>query len=75
MTTQAAGEGKQPGRHPSPAPTLTPEEWQYISILIGTDIRGDRKAGIRHVAEKHEDIWEKIQPACQWGWDELDDDS
>lgn len=66
MTSQTAGEGKQPGRHPSPAPNLTPEEWQYISVMIAQDVRNDRFDGFKRLAEEHRQIWEKIQPACQW---------
>lgn len=70
MTTYAAGDGKQPGRHPSPAPNLTVDQWQYISFLIADDVRKERFAGFRQLAETHRQIWEKIQPLC---WDEEDD--
>lgn len=43
---------------------LTPEEWQYISMLIAADIR--REAKPSELVEKHWRIWEKIQSACQW---------
>lgn len=45
---------------------LTPEEWQYISVLIASDIRADTKHGLPELVEMHKPIWEKIQPACQW---------
>jgi hypothetical protein len=48
------------------APDLTPEEWQYISILIAHDVERDVFHDRRISVAKHQPIWEKIQPACEW---------
>lgn len=53
---------------------LTPAEWQYISVLIATDVRNDRTNGINILADYHQKIWEKIQPFCQWDEEEDNND-
>lgn len=45
---------------------LTPEEWQYISILIAHDVGHDKVNNRDVLADKHYQIWVKIQSACQW---------
>ena len=47
-------------------PELTQEEWRYISVLIATDLRNDKKDGLLELVAMHRPTWEKIQPACQW---------
>lgn len=47
-------------------PKLTTEEWRYISVLIAADVRQDQEAGLHSMSARHYEIWEKIQPACQW---------
>lgn len=48
---------------------LEPAELQFLSVLLAQDIRRDRERGLSGVVERHMAIWEKLQPACQWGDD------
>jgi len=45
---------------------LTPEEWQYISVLIAEDMRMDKQLKRYKTAWRHEATWDKIQPVCEW---------
>lgn len=45
---------------------LTPEEWQFIAVLLATDVKRDSDKSLPDLADKHLQIWEKIQSACQW---------
>lgn len=54
--------------------TLTPQQWQYISVLIASDVREDKFRGFNNLVALHLPIWEKIQPACKWDDEEDDND-
>lgn len=46
---------------------LTPEEAQWISILLAADLEKDdlrRIDGAIH--QRNAKLWEKLQPVCQW---------
>ena len=49
---------------------LEVSEWQFLSVLLAQDIRGDEAKGLPRIAAHHRVIWEKLQAACQWDSDE-----
>jgi hypothetical protein len=42
---------------------LTPEDMEYLSVLVAHDIRTDREIGITRLAARHLTVWDKIQAA------------
>jgi hypothetical protein len=45
---------------------LTREEARYLSVMLAEDLRRDREAGRTGTADRHQAVWDKIQPACEW---------
>jgi hypothetical protein len=49
-----------------PLEELTPEDWQYISVLIAEDIRKSNAQNLPVTAQRYKRVWFKIQYKCEW---------
>jgi hypothetical protein len=44
---------------------LTPEDVEYLIVLVSHDIRGDRDHDLHQTAERHLTTWDKLHAALE----------